>query len=143
MTTDTGRDEVFMSFSRSFAPVFLAAGILTAAAPAIAQDGGAAPPAAAPATTAPASAAPIGNAPTTPPAERRAVCRSPQRASVKRGQMFAIDGAQPQADEWAAWMTEQLAHGRVNFIVLPIKPVERDQDEPQEVHPVGEVVCAW
>ena len=71
----------------------------------------------------------------------QAQCRSPQDVGKKPGEMFAYNSSRGQADEWAAWMSEQVAQGRSNFIVVPIKKVMKDQGEVQD-NPT-EVVCAW
>ena len=49
-----------------------------------------------------------------------ASCRAPQSTKKKPDQAFAFDSPQGQADDWAAWMNEQLGAGKTQFVVVPI-----------------------
>ena len=121
---------------RSLHPLLLLASVGMASFPAFAADGDGAP-APSPSPTLSPPAPPVVPAASAP----QAVCRAPQGA---RGRGLYIDSPQAQADAWAKWMTEQIAAGRSNFILAPLKAVEKDEDGSDgPPDSFSQVLCAW
>lgn len=78
------------------------------------------------------------------PASPVAACRAPQSTRAKPGERWAVDSPSGQAGDWAAWMTEQLAAGRSNFLVVPFKGTGKDSDGSDGPADAPlEVLCAW
>lgn len=114
-------------------------------APAFAADGDGAPaptPAPAPLPT-PTATPPAPASGVSPVPPGTAACRAPQGTRGKRGSL-TIDSPSTQADDWAKWMTDQLAAGRTNFMVVPFKAVEKDEDGSDgPPDSFSQVLCAW
>lgn len=120
-------------------PMWLACAVLGPSL-AHAEDAAKAPPQVTP-TAAPAATTTSAVPPSPTPT---AACRAPQATHAKPGERWSVDTPSGQAADWAAWMTEQLAAGRTNFIAVPFKPTGKDSDgsDGPPDNPL-QILCAW